>query len=211
MISTALFIKLVNSIKHIKIRKITKTPLYSGPQREELNSSGLDFFNQSEFLLAVGKIDDCRLIDVSLQWTVNFGMQREDLVSKPFLDFVHPDDRDKTAAQFKSLYQSQKIDKETLRFLTISGDFKWLGYSVTYNPTEKRFYFIGKDITEQHEQKDFAETFFDRAVIGLNLCTMEGDWLQSNPAFLKMIGYTKDESDGKLTYWQLTPRKYDLQ
>jgi PAS domain S-box-containing protein len=38
---------------------------------------------------------------------------------------------------------------------------------------------------------------------------MDGLWLESNPAFLDIIGYTREEADGGLTYWQLTPRKYD--
>ena len=47
--------------------------------------------------------------------------------------------------------------------------------------------------------------------MGLNLCTMDGLWLESNQAFCDIIGYTQAEADGGLTYWQLTPRKYDAQ
>lgn len=50
---------------------------------------------------------------------------------------------------------------------------------------------------------------FESSPVGLNLCTMEGLWLESNPAFLDIIGYSREEADGGLTYWQLTPRKYD--
>jgi PAS domain S-box-containing protein len=55
----------------------------------------------------------------------------------------------------------------------------------------------------------FLDVLFDQSPIGLNLCTMEGLWLESNPAFLAMIGYSREEADGGLTYWQLTPRRYD--
>ncbi len=40
---------------------------------------------------------------------------------------------------------------------------------------------------------------------------MEGLWLESNPAFLEIIGYSREEADGGLTYWQLTPRRYDAE
>jgi PAS domain S-box-containing protein len=55
----------------------------------------------------------------------------------------------------------------------------------------------------------FIRAFFEESPVGLNLCTMDGVWLASNPAFLRMIGYTREEADGGLTYWQLTPRRYD--
>jgi PAS domain S-box-containing protein len=52
---------------------------------------------------------------------------------------------------------------------------------------------------------------FERSPIGLNLCRVDGLWLESNPAFLEIIGYSEDEANGKLTYWDLTPRRYDEQ
>jgi PAS domain S-box-containing protein len=61
------------------------------------------------------------------------------------------------------------------------------------------------------EREVFIRSFFEKSPVGLNLCTMEGLWLESNDAFLAMIGYTHEEADGGLTYWQLTPRSYDAQ
>jgi PAS domain S-box-containing protein len=72
------------------------------------------------------------------------------------------------------------------------------------------------DVTEQaerertgREQQALVRAFFDGSPFGLNLCRTDGLWLESNPAFLRTIGYTAEEADGSLTYWQLTPRKYD--
>ncbi|MDP3501303.1 MAG: ATP-binding protein [Myxococcales bacterium] len=61
-------------------------------------------------------------------------------------------------------------------------------------------------------QERFVRAFFEASSVGLNLCRMDGHWLESNRAFLDIIGYDAEEADdGKLTYWQLTPRKYDAQ
>ncbi len=62
---------------------------------------------------------------------------------------------------------------------------------------------------EQHE--DFNRILFERSPVGLNLCTMDGLWVESNPAFLHIIGYSREEADGGLTYWDLTPREYDAE
>lgn len=58
------------------------------------------------------------------------------------------------------------------------------------------------------EQEVFIRAFFDKSPIGLNLCRLDGLWLESNQAFLDIIGYTATEADGGLTYWQLTPTRY---
>ncbi len=59
------------------------------------------------------------------------------------------------------------------------------------------------------EREALIRELFEQSPIGLNLCRMDGLWLESNPAFLDIIGYTRAEADVGLTYWQLTPRKYD--
>ena len=62
------------------------------------------------------------------------------------------------------------------------------------------------------ETDKFLLQLFDESPIGLNLCRMnDGVWLASNQAFIDMIGYSNEEADGALTYWDLTPRKYDDQ
>ncbi len=59
------------------------------------------------------------------------------------------------------------------------------------------------------EREVFIRQLFDRSPIGLNLCRLDGLWIESNQAFLEIIGYTANEADGGLTYWQLTPREYE--
>jgi|GEM_PF-2136347 len=75
-----------------------------------------------------------------------------------------------------------------------------------------------ENVTEQErtrrqlaERESLIRDLFDKSPVGLNLCTMDGLWLESNQAFSDLLGYTQAEADGGLTYWQLTPRKYDVQ
>jgi PAS domain S-box-containing protein len=72
-----------------------------------------------------------------------------------------------------------------------------------------------EDVTERErmrhqlqEQRDFTRALFTGSQIGMNLCSMDGLWLESNPAFLDIIGYSPEEADGGLTYWELTPDEY---
>lgn len=72
-----------------------------------------------------------------------------------------------------------------------------------------------ENITEQVETRRrltehdaLIRDLFDKAPIGLNLCRMDGTWVESNPAFVEMLGYTSQEAAG-LSYWQLTPHVYE--
>lgn len=60
------------------------------------------------------------------------------------------------------------------------------------------------------ERESLIRDMFECSTVGLNLCRMDGTWLQSNAAFLSIIGYSAEEAKG-VKYWQLTPRKYDLE
>jgi len=59
------------------------------------------------------------------------------------------------------------------------------------------------------EREDFIRILFDRSPLGMNLSHLNGLWIQSNPAFLEIIGYDREEADGGLTYWDLTPTRYE--
>lgn len=55
-------------------------------------------------------------------------------------------------------------------------------------------------------EKNYRD-LFEQSPIGLALCRMNGDLVSVNPAYASMTGYTVEEAL-KLTYWDLTPRKY---
>jgi len=61
------------------------------------------------------------------------------------------------------------------------------------------------------EREGFIDLLFERSSVGMNLCRLDGLWLESNPAFLEIIGYPRAEADGGLTYWQLTPPDYEAE
>lgn len=63
-------------------------------------------------------------------------------------------------------------------------------------------------VRKLEEGQKFFTSFFAESPIGLNLCQLDGLWIESNQSFLNMIGYTSAETDGGITYWDLTPKKY---
>jgi len=57
------------------------------------------------------------------------------------------------------------------------------------------------------EGKVYNRILFDQSIIGLALARMDGQLVDVNEAYAKIIGRTVEETL-KLTYWELTPKKY---
>jgi len=60
------------------------------------------------------------------------------------------------------------------------------------------------------ESERFNRFLFDSLPIGLALCRMDGSLVEVNPAFTKILGRSIEETL-KLTYWDITPKKYEKQ
>jgi diguanylate cyclase (GGDEF)-like protein/PAS domain S-box-containing protein len=58
--------------------------------------------------------------------------------------------------------------------------------------------------------ENYNNMLLEKTVIGLALCRMNGDLVYVNDAFSKLIGRSTEEVL-QLTYWQLTPEKYEIQ
>ena len=79
------------------------------------------------------------------------GYSKDELLTKPFLEFVHPDDRERTIAETIKLVEKlgNTIDFEN-RYLAKDGTYHWLHWSAT--PVDGgRIYASARDVTKQKE------------------------------------------------------------
>ncbi len=77
------------------------------------------------------------------------GFSRDELFSKPYHEFLHPDDKEKTlAAVRKMIEDGSKLTIEN-RCLCKDGTFRWLAWKAV--PVDKMRYASARDITEQKE------------------------------------------------------------
>ena len=84
-------------------------------------------------------------------WENVLGFSTEELFSKAFMDFVHPDDRTKTMREFESLAAGrQTVDFEN-RYTHKDGSTRYLSWMATSLPDEERVYAVGRDITDRKQ------------------------------------------------------------
>jgi len=83
-------------------------------------------------------------------WEHTLGYSIEELLTRPFLDFIHPEDHEKNSNEVASLCEGKK---ETLnfenRYICNDGRILTFSWRATYLPENSVMYCIGRDITER--------------------------------------------------------------
>ncbi|MDQ6914688.1 MAG: PAS domain-containing protein, partial [Actinomycetota bacterium] len=107
------------------------------------------FFALSLDLLAVAGFDGY-LRRANPAWERAVGWTEEELTARPYLEFVHPDDRERALSEAARLAESasETIDFE-VRFATRDSDWRWLLFSSQSDPEEGVIYSVGRDVTER--------------------------------------------------------------
>ncbi len=83
-----------------------------------------------------------------------FGYDAEELLSKPFLEFVHPDDRERTNEQARLLNEGIPTVRFENRFLCKDGSAKWLSWTASPFLEEGLIYAVARDITESKANEE---------------------------------------------------------
>ena len=83
-------------------------------------------------------------------WQLILGWPAEKIQATNFLDFIHPDDLEKTHAAWAVVNQGHPVFRFENRYRRKSGDWCWLSWVVV--PEDDKFYCTARDITAEKEQ-----------------------------------------------------------
>ncbi len=132
------------------------------------------------------------------------GYQPADIVGTNILEYLHPDDLDRTIKLFQDVLKTNdSIVRTEVRFRHKDGSYRWLeatGSNALDVPGVNALVGNYRDITERKRSEDILrqreEQFrmlFENAPIGMALLTPDGHFLRINQAFCDTVGYTHDE------------------
>jgi PAS domain S-box-containing protein len=82
-------------------------------------------------------------------WEKTLGFTEAELKAKPYLEFIHPEDRPATTAQATRLENSEVTFAFENRYLCKDGSYKWLSWNAVSTPEKKVIYAVARDITER--------------------------------------------------------------
>ncbi len=95
---------------------------------------------------------ECQFKRLNPAWKNTLGYTSEDLKLHPFIDFVHPEDQEKTIVVMDHLITSKypyKVNDFENRYRCKNGEYKWISWNCVSAPEEQLIYAIARDITER--------------------------------------------------------------
>ncbi len=92
-------------------------------------------------------------------WEQTLGFTVEELEAGPFIDFVHPDDRERTNAESAGLGKGQEVVSFENRYRCKDGSYRWLLWSARAVVKDRLIYASARDITERRRIEDIHLQF----------------------------------------------------
>ncbi len=144
-------------------------------------------------------------------WERTLGWSIEELLSKPWLDFVHPDDAENTEDIKSVIVDGKEIYKFENRYVCKDGSIKWLAWNSQPFPKENIMIGAARDITEAKKienelikAKEKAEVSEERyrnlveaASDAIYLTEEDGTIIDTNQSALDFTGKNREEIIGQ--------------
>lgn len=90
-------------------------------------------------------------------WERTLGWTVEELTSRPFIEFVHPDDRERTLRQNAEVRAGGQALAFENRYLCRDGSYRWLLWNAAPDPGHRVIYSAARDITERKRLEEERE------------------------------------------------------
>ncbi len=157
---------------------------------------------------------------VNPRWLQMNEMKYEDALGDGWVSGIHPDDVDMVSSSWYESQENRKSWTKEFRFQTPNGKVTWVeSHADPIFDNEKNlvgFIGINLDITERKisnqvliESEAKFRSIFDSRLLGTFFWNADGDIIESNQAFLDMVGYTMDDINDKIVRWKdMTPAEY---
>jgi PAS domain S-box-containing protein len=106
------------------------------------------FFNLSLDMIAIGNFQGY-FTQLNPAWERTLGFSETELKAKPYIEFVHPDDRAVTLLEAQKLVQGYQTIGFENRYRTKDGSYRWLYWNVVSLAEQNVFYAAAHDITDR--------------------------------------------------------------
>lgn len=166
--------------------------------------TGNRFINLSVDMFCIAGFDGFfKSLNPSFERTLGF--TTEELMAKPYLEFIHPSDRPATTAEAIRLENREVTFAFENRYLCRDGTYRWLSWNAVSVPRRELIYAVARDITERKkveralcESEERSRTLIngvrDYAIFMLDPSGQVASW---NQGAERIKGYTADEIVGR--------------
>ena len=161
------------------------------------------FFELNDDLFVISRTDGY-FLKINQAWEKTLGYSRDEILSLPFLEFIHPDDVESTAKEFEEILKGKITISFTNRYKTKNDEYRWLSWTSRYNPDEDLVYASARDITEKkaldvmlEESEEKYRSLTELSPIGIGV-HRHGKIIYTNPKAIEIMGAkSQDELVGQ--------------
>ena len=166
--------------------------------------TGNRFMDLSVDLFCVAGFDGFfKNLNPSFEKTLGFTVQ--ELMAKPYLEFIHPDDRPTTVVERDRLEGGKVTLAFENRYLCKDGSYKWLLWNAVSVSEQSAIYAVARDITERKRAEEalrerteqlrlLVDSVKDYGIFTLDPSGLVTSW---NQGAERMKGYKPDEIIGR--------------
>lgn len=186
---------LYNSERRIYAIGGISTDITERKKLEESLKAADKFFNMSIDMMVIASD---KFIKINPSVTKILGYSEEELLNKPFMDFVHPDDIDTTLNEVAKLKKGSLTLNFENRYICKDGSIKWILWNTSPDINTNLLYAVARDITKQKENEEsliMANMFFTMS-FDILAVVKEERFIKINPAFSKTFGYNQNDTYG---------------
>ncbi|WP_291163058.1 PAS domain S-box protein [Gemmatimonas sp. UBA7669] len=131
---------------------------------------------------------------LSPSWERALGWTIDELKARPFFEFVHPDDRDRTLAQNKAVRGGGQARGFENRYLCKDGSYRWLRWSAAPDTDQGVIYAVARDITDAKQ----VEAEREQLIVDLQSALAEVRSLREIIPICSYCRKVRDDDD----FWQ---------
>ncbi|MEJ7702782.1 MAG: diguanylate cyclase [Geodermatophilaceae bacterium] len=145
---------------------------------------------------------------VSPNWTEVLGHLPSDPLSRRYLTYIHPEDREATLTAIRGAASSLRLlDHLENRVVTPDGSYRWLQWSHEVDHEAETIYAVARDITERkHTELRLAASearyrlLADHSTDAITVSSSEGAFTYVSPSGREIFGWEPEQLIGKDIY-----------
>ncbi|MBU2349914.1 MAG: PAS domain S-box protein [Alphaproteobacteria bacterium] len=142
-------------------------------------------------MLSVISLTDGRFVRVNPAWEAVLGWPADRLEGRPYVDFLHPEDVEASAAAFAQVQAGEPVLKFENRYRARDGGWRRLNWVAV--PEAGKLYSSARDVTEDRARADERDRLWSLSADMLARADLGGGMSAVNPAWTRVLGWPEQD------------------